>query len=218
MVAICKRMGSKQSGRTLRIGEHQRPTQFRPSVDAGPPGIVEGPRGAGTLIPTVTSNAPQESRSRSKQSTTPSVEQSLHHARAAQARVATDRVLVELVRIAFADIGDLFDEHGTVIPLVDLPPGIRSAVAEYSIRQSRNGTRVVRVRLHSKVTALTALGRRLGMFGTRCGRATLAQALVAGNTTEAWGMTGSERDGGVQRTPLTFSALPEELCDLFSSL
>jgi hypothetical protein len=88
-------------------------------------------------------------------------------------------VLEELTRIAFADIGDAFDRHGAVIPLADLSPGIRSAIAEYRVRRSRNGTYTVSVRLHSKLPALTALGRHLGIFGTRSDRATHARLFLA---------------------------------------
>ncbi len=89
--------------------------------------------------------------------------------------MATNRVLEELVRIAFSDIGDVFDAHGALISFADLPPGIRSAIAEYSVRRGRNGTYAVRVRLHSKLAALTALGRHLGMFGCGSDRVTLAR-------------------------------------------
>jgi hypothetical protein len=87
--------------------------------------------------------------------------------------------LVELTRIAFADIRDVFDRHGAVIPFAGLPPGIRSAIAEYRVRRSRNGTCKVSVRLHSKLPALTALGRHLGIFGGRPDRAPHARLLLA---------------------------------------
>src|SRR5262249_3133030 len=82
-------------------------------------------------------------------------------------RLATSRVLAELARIAFADIGDVFDARGAVIPFADLPPAVRAAIAEYRVRRYRNGSYSVSVRLHSKLPALAALGRHLGVFGHR---------------------------------------------------
>jgi hypothetical protein len=82
-------------------------------------------------------------------------------------RLATQCILVALARIAFADIRDVFDDHGAVIPFADLPPAVRPAIAEYRVRRSRNGKSSVRVRLHSKLPALAALGRHLGVFGRR---------------------------------------------------
>jgi phage terminase small subunit len=89
--------------------------------------------------------------------------------------VATNRVLEELARIAFSDIGDVFDARGALIPFADLPPGIRSAIAEYRVRRGRNGTYTVRVRVHSKLAALAALGRHLGIFDRRSDRAALGR-------------------------------------------
>ena len=125
--------------------------------------------------PTAAPHAAQEPLLRPKQSTPLSGSRSARQTRAAGLRVATNRVLVELARIAFADIGDVFDEHGAVIPFADLPPGIRSAIAEYRVRHGRNGTYTVCVRLHSKLAALTALGRHLGIFDCRSDRAILAR-------------------------------------------
>ncbi len=83
-------------------------------------------------------------------------------------------MVAELARIAFADIRELFDERGRILPFADLSPSIQSAVAEYTVRKGRNGTHEVRLKLHSRLPALAALGRHLGMFGRRSNRATLA--------------------------------------------
>ena len=175
MVAIRKGIEPEPSRRDERFGEHRRPSRFEPSVETDSTDRFAVPRGVDTLIPTVAPTTAQEPRPRSKQPASPAVGRAAFQTRPAELRAATDRVLDELARIAFADIGDVFDERGAVIPFADLPPGVRSALAEYRVRRSRNGTYVVSVRLHSKLAALTALGRHLGAFGRHSDRATLGR-------------------------------------------
>lgn len=167
MVAILERVEPTPSRRDPRFGERRQSPQFTASLDAGPPDRFAAPQGVDTLIPTVASNAAQEPQPRSKPSTPLSNTQLARQLQLAALREATNRVLVELAQIAFADIGDVFDKHGAVIPFADLPPGIRSAIAEYRVRHHRNGSSSILVRLHPKVPALAALARHLGICG-RC--------------------------------------------------
>ena len=94
-------------------------------------------------------------------------------------RVTAKRVIEELAAIAFSDIGDVFGADGRIIPLAEIPPQTRRAIASYKVRQetrTRNGpggekvmesVEVIAVRLHPKVAALAALARYLGMFTQR---------------------------------------------------
>jgi hypothetical protein len=88
--------------------------------------------------------------------------------------VATNRVIAQLARIAFADISDVFDEHDQIIPFADLPPRIRPAIAEYRVHRGKNGTAFT-VKLHSRLAALTALTRHLGLFDCHPNRVTPIQ-------------------------------------------
>ena len=182
MVAIRERIESKPSRRDECFGEHRWPSQFDPSIETGPADRFAIPRDVDTLTPTPAPNAALEPRRRSKQSTPSAGRRSARQTNAMALRVATNRVLVELAQIAFADIGDVFDEHGAVIPFADLPPGIRSAIAEYCVHHGRNETYSVTVRLHSKLPALAALGRHLGMFGNCADHAPRARLLIANKT------------------------------------
>jgi hypothetical protein len=148
-----------------RFGERPQWHQFPASV-AGhetksltPPQDVDAPR---QVVPKPGRKAKPES----KQST-PSDNLATSSVPTAKLRLATHCILVALARIAFADIRDVFDDHGAVIPFGDLPPAVRAAIAEYRVRRSRNGNSSVRVRLHSKLPALAALGRHLGVFRCR---------------------------------------------------
>ena len=86
-------------------------------------------------------------------------------AEARRAQVGRERVLLELARIAFADIGELLDWTGaddiTLRPKDQISPHLRAAVQEIAVAGKG---KPVRVRLHSKSHALDAIARHLGLF------------------------------------------------------
>jgi phage terminase small subunit len=78
-------------------------------------------------------------------------------------RITADRVLAELARIAFADIGRLVVRDATGLSLKDtneLSPDDLAAIAAIEVSADGKG----RVRLHSKLRALDAIARHLGLF------------------------------------------------------
>jgi len=87
-------------------------------------------------------------------------------ARAARTGVTADRVITELAKVAFGDPRRLLSwgPEGVVLresdELTEAEAALVSEVSE--TRTATGGTR--RVKLHSKVKALTALGRHLGLF------------------------------------------------------
>ncbi len=81
---------------------------------------------------------------------------------AERAHVDQDRVLREYIRIAFADIRQIVQWDDTTVTLrksSEVPPALGHAIAE--VQQTANG---VRVKLHSKLQALDALAKHLGLF------------------------------------------------------
>ena len=86
--------------------------------------------------------------------------------RAERTRVTADQVVTELAKVAFGDPRKLLSwgPKGVVLresaELTEAEAALVSEVAE--TRTSTGGTR--RVKLHCKLTALTALGRHLGLF------------------------------------------------------
>jgi phage terminase small subunit len=97
---------------------------------------------------------------------------------AARCEVDADRVTRELALIAFADITDLLDHCGRFLPLSELPPAIRRALATFKVRRVRTQTwtagggkrvietvEVISVSLWPKLQALDKLARKLGMYG-----------------------------------------------------
>lgn len=81
------------------------------------------------------------------------------------AEVSADRVLIELARIAFADIRNYasWGPRGlTLRPAAEISEDAAAAIAEVA----RTG-RSPRIKLHDKKAALAALARHLGLFEPR---------------------------------------------------
>lgn len=182
MVAVRTPIEPTPCRREERFSEDPRPSRFEASVEIGPTDGFAAPRRVDTLTPTPAPPAAEALGLRSKQVAAPSGGRVARLTPATKLRAAIDVVLAELARIAFSDIGEVFDAHGAVIPFADLPPGVRSAIAEYRVHYGRNGTFVVSIRMHSKVAALATLGRHLGIGRRRSDRARPAPSRLANNT------------------------------------
>lgn len=74
-----------------------------------------------------------------------------------------DRILRELMLIAYADLQDLLDPSGQPLPLRELPPEFRRTIASVKVR----GGNVVEYKLASKTQALELLGKRNKMWTDR---------------------------------------------------
>lgn len=79
-------------------------------------------------------------------------------------RVAADRVIRELAAVAFADIGDVLDEDGRLLPWSEIPPPARRAIARITVRRCRDGSETVTVVMRPKLAALDKLARHLGLY------------------------------------------------------
>jgi len=96
-------------------------------------------------------------------------------ARRQRMAVTTERVIRELARIAFADIGRIMTWSGEELiatPSALLAEDDRAAIAEIAVVKRKNGDVAARVVLHDKERALEALCRFLGLFGPRAAYAT----------------------------------------------
>ena len=87
--------------------------------------------------------------------------------RAQRTRVSADRVITELAKVAFGDPRRLFSWGPGGIELresSELTEAEAALVSEVSeTRTAAGGTR--KIKLHCKMTALTALAKHLGLFG-----------------------------------------------------
>ncbi len=121
--------------------------------------------------------------------------------RAQRTRVTADRVVTELAKVAFGDPRRLFSWGPGGIELresSELTEAEAALVSEVSeTRTAAGGTR--RVKLHCKMTALTALGRHLGLFGNGRKAALLRAAAQNGGTDngdQVGGEAGHGESGG----------------------
>ena len=104
--------------------------------------------------------------------------------RAQRTRVSADRVITELAKVAFGDPRRLFSWGPGGIELresSELTEAEAALVSEVSeTRTSAGGTR--KIKLHCKMTALTALAKHLGLFGNGRKAALLRAAAQNGGT------------------------------------
>lgn len=89
-------------------------------------------------------------------------------ARAAAVQVRGEDVLKELVRIGLADPASAFSEVGELLPLREMPPEVRRAIAGVEVRNDPvTGAVVTKIKWWDKTRALDLLGRHLGLYVDR---------------------------------------------------
>lgn len=92
--------------------------------------------------------------------------------RAIRTGITAERVVREVAKLAFLDIAGAFDAEGGLLPLKDMDPDVRAALASLEIAEisSPEGIaigRVKKIKLADKVAALTLLMRHLGMLNDK---------------------------------------------------
>jgi len=86
--------------------------------------------------------------------------------------VTQDRVLLELARIAFSDVGAVYDEYGHLLDVNNLPLGTAAAIASWDVFKKnptagRGTVEHIRIRFWDKVRALELLAKHLGLLDDR---------------------------------------------------
>lgn len=90
--------------------------------------------------------------------------------------ITADRVLLEIARVAFADISDVLDVDKLCIR-EGLPRDRTAAVASVTIGKGKNPK--IEVRMADKMKAIELIGRRLGLFdGKAAGDADMESMLA----------------------------------------
>lgn len=101
--------------------------------------------------------------------------QKLIEKRAARVEITQDRVLLEISRIAFFDIRELYDpQTGHLLPIDELGEDTARALSSIDVSNTRRGANsnleletIKRIRALDKKGALELLGKHLGMFTER---------------------------------------------------
>lgn len=92
----------------------------------------------------------------------------LRQAASDKAVVSEARVIEELARIGLFDPGELFAEDGSLLPIKNMPPEVRAAIASIEIEEiDADGKvigRVKKVKLWDKNSAADKLLRHLGSY------------------------------------------------------
>lgn len=80
--------------------------------------------------------------------------------------ISADRVLAEAMRLAFADLGQAFDEDGKLLPLSEMPEDVRRALSGVELVEmpGDTGAQLRKVKLWDKPKSLELLMRHLGLL------------------------------------------------------
>jgi hypothetical protein len=97
----------------------------------------------------------------------PNIRQALQQRSAqlnAEHELARHRVFTELEKIAFASIGDYFDDAGKPKPLNLVGADAKAALWSYHFSENDKGS-AVRIRLSNKLAALEKMAKHIGFYG-----------------------------------------------------
>jgi len=93
----------------------------------------------------------------------------LNEVQFAHVGVTAETVKAELARIAFASAADLFDKHGNMIPIQDLPDDVAATITQINVEVIRGGTagevEIRSVKRADKGAALAILARHYKVVG-----------------------------------------------------
>jgi phage terminase small subunit len=89
----------------------------------------------------------------------------------ARRELSVERVLAEIVDIAFADLAEAFDEEGRLLPIREMPARVRRALTGIDVQELyeyERGTKnriglLKKIRMNRKIAALDLLAKRLGI-------------------------------------------------------
>ena len=85
--------------------------------------------------------------------------------------LTAERVLEEIMRLAFVDVSRAFAADGTMLPLHDIPPDVRRAIQSIKTQELKEYQvpvgRITELKFHSKDTALTLLAKNLKLLVDR---------------------------------------------------
>jgi phage terminase small subunit len=78
--------------------------------------------------------------------------------------VTSQAVLEEIQKVAFASMGDFFDEHGKLKPMHQVDEGAKAALWHYTLSEDKQGNTTIKIRMANKLGALEKMARILNMY------------------------------------------------------
>ncbi|CAJ0860534.1 hypothetical protein AMST5_01311 [freshwater sediment metagenome] len=89
--------------------------------------------------------------------------------RSGRMMITAERVLTELARLAFSDIGQIFNGDGSMKPLSEMNEDARRAIVGLEVSEIRDNDGVVigyikKIKLADKLSALEKIGKHIGLF------------------------------------------------------
>ncbi len=78
--------------------------------------------------------------------------------------INTDDVLLEIARLAFSDLTEIFEEDETLKPISEWPEDARRAVSSFEVTQVGDVAKIGKVKFWSKTDALEKLMKHLGEY------------------------------------------------------
>lgn len=92
--------------------------------------------------------------------------------RAERTQVSQDQIVRELMKVAFGDVGNYFDENGNIIPVHEIETNARGAISAIKVLDEKTEqseevfklTVTKELKMWDKLKALEMLGRHVGIF------------------------------------------------------
>ncbi|RKR82180.1 terminase small subunit [Mucilaginibacter gracilis] len=87
-------------------------------------------------------------------------------------QITHDMVLRELAKIAFANMGNFYDDQGVLKPMYELSDDDKAAISQYQILDAVDDYgyqvgKLSKIKLHNKLSALDKIARHLNFYGVK---------------------------------------------------
>ena len=86
--------------------------------------------------------------------------------RAAKIEISAEKVLQEIAKMAFANVQDLYDEHGILKPISELPRDVAASIQSVKVNLTE-ACAIQEVKLWDKKGSLELLGKHLVLFSDK---------------------------------------------------
>jgi phage terminase small subunit len=118
--------------------------------------------------------------------------------------ISHDMILREFAKVAFASMGDYYDENGVAIPIQQLTADQRAAIQQYQLMdcigdyEDRVGE-ISKIKLHNKMAALDKIARHTGFYlaSAKPKKSDVGSQMSEVNTSPESEVVSLESDGGL---------------------